>query len=411
VKRFINTSVLAMMVLALTAALGAASASAGTVLCDESKVECTSPAIVAPAGTWFETAQTHESIGSGFTLTGGVNNYKDLECGTSFINAKTTKKNANPLPATTATGLNPKYCTTFASEGKACSTAGMNAPNATLEATATGGVVRVGSASEPLTVSYSCYNALEMAEFSCTYAAKGAVEMVYNRETGNVTVSNAPMVRTAQSGPAFCHGETKLNLTHQTHNWFISKAVETVLCSALESPCAEGNVLPAGKYLQTGGSASNALEVRWAEGQLLRCTSAVMSFKTLSDGGAPALAATPYSNVPSYECFGFGEATKTCTSTTLSVPSATLEATGAGTGVVRLGTSLSPVTVSFTCGTKSGTQTCSYKATETVKLNIGSTGATTFNAPLVRTSGTCAEKGTLSLVGSVGGDGFLSKRG
>lgn len=399
------------VVMAMAATLAVASASAGTVLCSEASAQCESE--TAPTGTWLVTAQVHEAIGEGFKLSYGTGNGYVLKCGTSFINLKTTQRNAEPLNATTATGLNPKYCISLFSEaeGAKCSSASMNSPNATIEATPTGGIIRVGSTTEPLSVSYVCYQGFS-EEGGCTYSAKGAIEMVYNRESGTVSVVKAPMKKTGQVGSAWCL-EAKLSLTHQLQgDWFPSSARETVLCASWEEPCEEGGVLPAGSYLVAGGYETEALHLYGiGEGGTLNCGYAAMSFKTKAESGVPRLATEPYLHIPSWECHGLGTSVA-CTSTSIAVPSASLEATGADAGVIRLGSAAEPLTLSFTCEEKGyGVKTCSYKAAETIPLTADEEGLRAYNYTMKRTSGTCAETAWISFAGVIGGQSTLSVRG
>jgi hypothetical protein len=403
VKRITTLLATAAAAMALAATL-AATASAGTVLCDQPVNPCNSPAEVGPAGSVLVTAQTNSKPGDGFLLT--MNGNKTLRCGSSILSFKTTAKNANPLGATTEGGVN--NCEHMAAPGKSCGTVSINWPKASIEATTSGGVIRVGSASEPLILSFTCDQGFG-TQATCTYAAKGSVDFLYDREAATATVTNAPMVKTKQVGSALCTSEAKLSISHQVQqDYSISSAIETVLCAVAESPCSESNRLPAGSYLRTGAASGAPLRIASGAGQQLQCSYAAVSQKTLADGGAPALATEALAAIPSSTCFGFGKTSNTCSSTSMSIPTSSLEATGLGTGYARLGTASQPLTISFTCG---GMPTCVYKATDTVTVTIGENGATAFNQTLTRTSGTCAATGYLTLEGRVQSDGTLAQLG
>jgi len=380
-------------VLAAAMALGAvfsAGASADTALCAKAVTDC-APSDMKPQGTYFTAGGTYSSSFKVNTTYGPV-----LDCSFNLMTAKSLAENGNPLSAEFQGVLNASKCIMANTEEPTCSSATMNSPPTTIEATGSGaGIVRIGSATQPLTVSWGCFFPEWGGQISCTYAATGTVTMTLHKDE-SVTVNASPMSRTAGNPFACWTQNPTLSVSDikDSASPYIANATETVLCN-VGSPCPANQIAPAGSSFVTGSPGS--LSVRWSGEPLLDCKGDTIAFRSTAESGA-SLPAETYTYVPLSKCIGFMEEKANCSSVTLNTPPSTIQATGSETGVVRIGTASQPLTVAFSC--TSYPITCSYAATGPVEMQITNVAATVKAASLVRTGGSefmCGQKVTLDI--------------
>jgi hypothetical protein len=380
------TSLVAMIaaVMALGAAF-AASASAGTVLCDAQANPC-APGDVEPAGSYFVTGKINDY--SAFVIKGSGTT--TLQCSFNLMSAKTTTKNGNPLPATFAGTLNPSSCKGFSQPAPNCASTSMNSPPTTLETTTeNSGTMRIGSATQPLTISMQCNFPGLGGEYACTYAATGTVTMNVGEEAA--TIKAAPLTRVA--GSSFACGTTRtLDVTNiMDGTSYLSKATETVLCGVPRdeaSPCPNSEILPVGSTVLTAPVFSEhgiSLKPSWGT-PWLDCKQGHITFKNTQESGAPLPAQTSATYLNAASCAPENK----CSSVTLNTPSASIESTGVYTGVINVGTAAEPLTLSYTCTIANEPRTCTFAATGTVKMNVdyaaGDT-ATVKSAPMTLIAG------------------------
>jgi hypothetical protein len=208
-KRISRLTVVAIAALAMTAAVGTSSASAyKTGLCDEpSALGCSGSWL--PAGSYL-TAGAAWGTGS-FTL---KNIYLTANCEFAAFSARTTAEFGEPLPATSESTV--FGCVT--QTGTKCTQTVFNKPAATLESTGGygKGVVRFGTASEPLTLSLIC-PLTENATLKCTYKATSSVPMESSLTGGpyfaykNV-INEYQMALASNEGTYPCGSGLKMNL-------------------------------------------------------------------------------------------------------------------------------------------------------------------------------------------------------
>lgn len=184
-RRPITLSVTFVAIITAMAGFASASASAKSVLCDRAEAPCPSGGVL-PAGTWLTTGVGGKP--NGFTITTGTGEPK-LSCEWATIGAKSVAEGGNPLPAESWTSLQSSTCGGFGGQG-GCTSASMNTPPASIEATGSGsGVIDVGTKEHPLTVSFNCVSV------QCTYSAASPVPVEVN-SAGEAMVSKVPLTRT-----------------------------------------------------------------------------------------------------------------------------------------------------------------------------------------------------------------------
>lgn len=207
VKRVSTLVVTVLATLAITAAFSAASASAATVLCGVSQNEnvfCPK-AQVKPAGSYLLMGGMENKLDFSLTVS-GISMYN---CKNNVWSFKTTKESGDPLPAETYGYTMPKTCTFFGEPYGQCSSATVGNPSATIEATGINKAnVKVGSAAQPLTVSFSCATE-NYGQVSCTYTATGAVTLAINETK---VTAQAPMKQTSSTGEPVCLTPATLNI-------------------------------------------------------------------------------------------------------------------------------------------------------------------------------------------------------
>jgi hypothetical protein len=172
-----------------------------TVLCDAQYGEyavCPNSKI-RPAGT---------TLAAGPVLFGDYVRVGSFECTSGSLTFKTSQQSGAPLPATTLNSLNRSSCTPPDSSGS-CSTATISSPGATIESTGSQkGTIRIGSASQPLTFSFTC-TGFGLTE-TCSFSANGAVSLEVDGATRIGTIKATQLSRTA--GSWFYCGGNNLNL-------------------------------------------------------------------------------------------------------------------------------------------------------------------------------------------------------
>jgi hypothetical protein len=197
VKRISTIATAALVALALSAAVGAASASAlPTVLCKSpvaSGSKCPSSEVL-PAGSWLAYKTTT------FTL---KNSFVNFACTNGGIGAESQAESGDPLSMkgevaiwNCRQGSNPL-----------CSEVNVSKNASTVTNFGLGSIFtswKIGSASEPLKISFTCqFSGLQV---ECTFAATGSINMNTeyhsSEEWDEVRVSNASMVKTG--GNAYC---------------------------------------------------------------------------------------------------------------------------------------------------------------------------------------------------------------
>jgi hypothetical protein len=416
VKRFITMVATAAAALAVMAAMTAVPASAGTVLCKVPATNCT-PENVQPAGSYFTTGYPYAG---GFVIEeAGGENGAYLSCDSNAMSAKTEMKNGNPLPGE-FNGMLSK-CHPWANPEATCGSSSMNHPPVTFEAGVYGeGTVRIGSSSQPLTVSAKC-NLAGLGEISCTYTAKNTVVMSFNSYVA--TVSNASMT---SSGGLCGWSNPVLNVAGNQPNKgeeFISSATESVLCKKDReeaNPCSNVDILPAGSGL---GVRMDKLTIVDSEGvEVFGCGTykkaapvGLIAFGTTTEAGSPLPAATD-NHLNAGQCM-LQDGWVGCQSGELTEPSSSLQSTGVKSSTATIGSAGSPLAVSFSCNNALiGTYACTYAASEGVSTTItnlsGEAAAT--GVPVKRTAGTgggllaylCPSSAVLNIIGATDPSGY-----
>jgi hypothetical protein len=179
-------------------AMMAASASATTVLCSKTRLAsnpCAS-ADVLPAGAAFGAAMSQLKLSEPDSGESGL-----FKCGDGMVGVASTQQSGEPLPARTENSI--WSCKGFG--GNKCSSVGLSDPNSSMQSTGVStGRVTLGSASEPLTVSFTCQSVF--GSLSCGYAAPGGVSLEINYATSEAIVKPVTM-KLASGYPGLCPTE------------------------------------------------------------------------------------------------------------------------------------------------------------------------------------------------------------
>ncbi len=397
--------------LAMTAAVGAGTASAGTVLCTKAVTTC-AQSDIQPAGTYLMTGNNGESS-EYFVLR--HEGEKQLECGFNLMMVETTLRNGNPQTGKFHGKLTASRCLVREQPTSTCTSATMNEPGTTVEATKNGGgVIKVGSASDPLSLTYTCKFPGAESSTTCVYQATGTVTMTQAEFGESVKVSKAAFKKTSGL-TTYCGLESgwTLDVNNVLDNStpdYIAKATETVYCATVQAPCPNGSILAAGSIFLTGNDPDlsvNSLQVKaWGVIPVVTCDSAVLGFKSTSSVGA-SLATETVANDPAKTAGGCSyeeEAAHSCSTVTLGTQASSVEATGLWAGTARIGSASEPFTLSATCTSFGTPFTCSYKTTGALTLQLASeetkARVTAKEVALTRTSGSeflCGGKVTLSI--------------
>ena len=246
-KRIITAAGAAATALLVMAALSAASASATTVVCSSPETPCESNNI-EPAGSYVVTGDT-----AGFpSIIFEASGIAEFECSGNTMSAESKAGIGSTLPA--------KFDGTLAgcirTNGKTACTGSMNSPPTTLEASTTGGYMKIGTATEPLAFTFNCGTG--SGSFSCTYQAKDTVNLNVQEEGAKALA--VPMARGAGSNEICSPSSPRLWVKNTSYGDFISTFTETgtVLCKVAEEPCSEENrygpgttveATPSGKFI------------------------------------------------------------------------------------------------------------------------------------------------------------------
>ncbi len=211
-KRLVTLAAAATAVFAMTAAVAAASASASTetVLCGKQVLFC--PAVsVLPTGTQLVTAVYSGYEGSTNLQVVAGSNW--VTCTEAVMTARTTAKSGSPLPATGEDSLVAENCrANLARLNPACSSASMNNPPEAIAVIKGGGVIRMGTAEQPLTLSFNCAAENSIGPFRCTYRGVEVPLEIHVVEAEKLTASihEAPLTLVGGEG---CSSSAKLSST------------------------------------------------------------------------------------------------------------------------------------------------------------------------------------------------------
>lgn len=168
-RRISTLAVAISAVLAMTAILASASASASTVLCKSSERPCPAGQ-VEPAGSWF-TVGVAPNDGT-FSLKSLNLYHQTLHCDYAVLAAQTTAESGTPLSAEGHGLVNKDYCALDATPAGQCSSVTVNTPPTTLEAlTGKTGEMLMGTSTQPFTISYSCFYKLIGYVQECAWSA------------------------------------------------------------------------------------------------------------------------------------------------------------------------------------------------------------------------------------------------
>lgn len=250
-KRITSLVVALAAVIALVAAFSAASASAGTVLCDEEVTSCPLNSI-QPAGSYVITGDTAGFPGLQVSASGLI----EFECSQNTMEAESKATLGSPLAAefdgTLSGCLRGK---------KTPCTGSMNKPATTLEGTATGGLMKIGTAAEPLALTFEC-EPESPAPYKCTYKMKDTLTLDIQEEKTNALFKS--MYLAAGSAGSCNASSPNLSVRNQQSfgGAYISKYSNsgTVICKTTEEPCAEANRYGSGTSLsQTLKSGTNVV--------------------------------------------------------------------------------------------------------------------------------------------------------
>ncbi|HEY5815378.1 MAG TPA: hypothetical protein VIS95_03455 [Solirubrobacterales bacterium] len=218
-KLISKLAVAAVAALAITVAVGASSASAAKTAL------CTNPGFLSCAGSILPAGSYLSVGGQAFTLS---NNLVRFKCFYSAFGNKTTVEAVEgPLPATTETVIDSCQAETAPNvPGKivSCQTSSISRPAAALKVTGPYGVANIslGSAGEPLTLSFSCSNA--ETTVVCTFQASSSVPLKMKigegmtfAEEGSIAEVSLALVSSTGSWPCGAGDvkESKLNMKGQ----------------------------------------------------------------------------------------------------------------------------------------------------------------------------------------------------
>jgi hypothetical protein len=364
-------ALVALAAMALTAAIGSASASAHTVLCAEHVTTCPANKI-EPAGTYFN-AGTAPGYGTEMVLRpsfilGGIS------CEYGLISTRTTSSGGNPLGATVTGSTSASGCgfTSSGGKGKKCNQFSFGSAEGSLEPTGGGdGVIRMGSEASPLLISFECFNFEE--QIACTYKLTGA-PLTYNNaaepqySAKEATATLVSQTKGSTSWPCNKTGAFTLKLKSDGGaNKGISQYSETVICSEIVTTCPSNKIEPSGTYFNAG-VAPGIGEFTMRPGGFLispiTCKYALLASRSAAAGGNP-LSSTETGSTTAENCSFYNS--PSCSSFSMGTAPGSIEATGGGNGVIKMGTAAEPLLISFDCYNSSlGEQyACTFKLVET----------------------------------------------
>lgn len=206
-KRISTLAVAAIAALALTAALGSASAAASsTVLCKTNETSKCPSGDIYPAGSWVSSGGGAGDFSLKFTS-------GEVSCNFSVFASKTTAESGEPLPAVGQNVVD--YCS-YTSPKNPCSVSIPQTSN-TLHAIIFGaGKIDIGTTAAPLTVNFEC--TVSGTTFQCTYAASSSpVTMTFGLVEGYWETHIEKAAMTKVSGGA-CIGKGELTFSGSVGN-------------------------------------------------------------------------------------------------------------------------------------------------------------------------------------------------
>lgn len=204
-KRITTLVALMAAAMAMTAAVGAASASAqSTVFCETPRFESTyCPAgKVMPAGTSFHVGSTAWTDGLRIKSNGTT----VYHCG-NYMRFESTAESATYwLPAATEFKVNAETCKFREGAAGSCSSATLGGSGATLNPWNTGfdTLIRVGSSS-PMTFSFTCTNP-GGPTLTCQYAAQSTVGLAVDSQAETAVTSSEALDFVAANPPWYAWG-------------------------------------------------------------------------------------------------------------------------------------------------------------------------------------------------------------
>ncbi len=398
--------------LAMTAVIGVASASAGTVLCSEVVAECPEGK-VSSAGDEIMLGTSPASEGY-FRVNMGFA-AGTVDCETALVGSTSTMRNGNPLPGQSDIFVNSKECVNKSiGYSGSCSSTTFSEPKTTFEATGAGaGIIKLGSASEPLTFSITCYSLYYEQVLECSYKANGAIPIHY--QSGEATILKSEAKTTKVSGTnCGSSGSIEAELLDAHGSTGISTATGTVLCTYAETICANNHVLPSGSILPLGVAkpvGEGFFKIKTAL-LGLECEYMLDGSTTLAESGNPLPAQSSFYVSPKTCGIGLWTGnTMRCEKMSFNSPAETIVATGGGDGVIYVGSKSEPLTVSYACYSPPYEQVveCSYKADSSVPIhypNWAEAWISKEESALTRVSGEstyCPATGSLEAKLSTGG--------
>lgn len=370
-KRISFRVAVAAAAVAAMAALTAGPASAGTVLCKTLTTTCAQENIKS-VGSSLNTGNVSKYQGEGLVVKGSLG--AKFRCYGDLMGVTPTMRNGNPLPGEFHGAVEAPTCSDVSFPATECSSVTMNSPPSSLEATEEGRVMEIGSASEPLSVSFDCDFNGEVEEV-CTFEATDTVTMTLGE---NAAIDGAPLTRTAGesvSCTAFSGGPGFSLWVDNSEDGtsYVSQATETVLCEDLEAdPCSNAAVLPAGTlFLAAAYKSGHSVTIKSSGGSKSHeCTNFGLGFETVADAGQPLAAEGSYGSVQAGSCTAFYWGKRSCEGATINTPDATIEATGGQQATVEIGTVAQPLTLSITCEAYGVNPVCTYEATGPVTMEV-----------------------------------------
>lgn len=224
-KRIIAAASSAAIALLAAAAL-AAPAGADTVICSSEVPTCPSGSIM-PAGSHVITGNAGNH--SAFRI--GKYGKTEFDCANNTMTAKSTEAIGNPLSA--------EFSGTLSScrfEGKEICDGSMNQPPTTLDGSTGSEHMRIGTAAQPLTVSFVC-GAGELGEFSCAFSATDTVDVEIDENEATVWMDE--MHLTGGEYPPCYPSTSYLKVGNLTEGKYISQYTPagSVLCKTAQEPC------------------------------------------------------------------------------------------------------------------------------------------------------------------------------
>lgn len=160
-----------------------------TVLCGVPGEPCGNGSIL-PSGTQFLAGSLN--LGDHMTVSGSS---KLIDCTNFGLGFATTSASGQPLAATGSYGsVNSGSCAGYSWGQRSCTGASINTPDATIQAIGSeSATVEVGTAAQPLMLSFDCPNTYGLTPPVCKYEATGPVTMEVNGALGTVTVKQEPL--------------------------------------------------------------------------------------------------------------------------------------------------------------------------------------------------------------------------